>query len=323
MTNPAEPRTIPAAFFGIVLGLAGLGNDWRLAHLVWHLSSAMGETILAAAGIVWITLTAAYIAKWFIARPAAIAELQHAVQCCFVGLIGVSGMLIAGAILPYARLPAEFLFAVCLLYTIVFAVWRTGALWQGGRDPGTTTAVLYLPAVAGSFVTAAVLSAMGAPDWGQYAFGAGLFTWLAIESVLLHRLYTAPELPLALRPTLGIQLAPPTVGLAAYLSVTTGPPGLFARMLLGYGLLQTVLLLRLLPWIFKQSFSPAYWAFSFGVTALAAGPMRMLARGDAGPAAVLAGPLFVGANFVILLLVIGTVRLTWQGRLLPKPVPAT
>jgi tellurite resistance protein len=322
MTNPAEPRSVPASFFAIVLGLAGLGNDWRAAHITWGLPSAVGEVILAVAGIVWIILTAAYIAKWIYSRAAAVAELNHAVQCCFVGLIGVAGMLLVGAILPYARLAAEMFFALCVLYTFAFAIWRTGALWQGGRDPGATTAVLYLPAVAGSFVAAAVVSAMGYPDWGQYAFGCGFFMWLAIESVLLHRLYTAPALPVPLRPSLGIQLAPPTVGLVAYLSVTSGPPGLPAHMLLGYGLLQAALLLRLLPWIFEHKFSSAYWAFSFGVTALAAGPLRMLARGDTGPAVVLAWPLFLAANFIILLLVIGTLRLALLGRLVPRPVPA-
>lgn len=322
MTDRTEPRSIPAAFFGIVLGLAGLGNDWRAAHAAWGLPAAVGEVILAAAGIVWVILTAAYIAKWFSARSAALAELNHEVQCCFVGLIGVSGMLSAGAILPYARPAAAVLFGICALYTLAFAVWRMGALWQGERDPGATTAILYLPAVAGSFVTATVASALGYPDWGQYAFGAGVFTWLAIESVLLHRLYTAPVLPIPLRPSLGIQLAPPVVGLVAYLSLTSGPPGLFAHMLLGYGLLQAALLLRLAPWIFEHRFSPAYWAFSFGITALAAGPLRMVARGDTGPAPVLAWPLFLVANFVILLLTIGTLRLAFQGRLLPRPEPA-
>jgi len=65
--------------------------------------------------------------------------------------------------------------------------------------------------------------------------------------VLLHRLYTVASMPAPLRPTLGIQLAPPTVGGVAYLSVTTGTPDMLAHAMLGYGLLQALLLLRLLP----------------------------------------------------------------------------
>ena len=39
---------IPASFFGIVLGLAGLGNAWRAATLAWQLPPAIGETLMAA-----------------------------------------------------------------------------------------------------------------------------------------------------------------------------------------------------------------------------------------------------------------------------------
>src|SRR5512139_2561935 len=103
-----------------------------------------------------------------------------------------------------------------------------------------------------------------------------MFSWLAIESVLLHRLYTAKMLAPALRPTLGIQLAPPAVGCAAYLSVTRGTPDLFAYALIGYALLQVLLLLRIFLWIRQQPFAPSYWSFTFGATVLATDSMRML-----------------------------------------------
>jgi tellurite resistance protein len=83
-------------------------------------------------------------------------------------------------------------------------------------------------------VSAIVASAFGHPDWGAPFFGAGLLSWLAIESVLLHRLYTHSELPPALRPTSGNPArAPPAVGCAAYLAITTEPPDLFAQGLIG------------------------------------------------------------------------------------------
>ena len=156
--------------------------------------------------------------------------------------------------------------------------------------------MLYLPTVAGAFVTAIAAGALGLPDWGQLAFGAGVFSWLAIESVLLHRLYTLDALPQALRPTLGIQLAPPAAGALAYLAVTDGPPGLPAHALLGYGLLQALVLLRLMPWVARQPFAPSYWAFSFGATALATDALRMVERGDKGAVALLAPSPFRGGE---------------------------
>src|SRR3989475_9687796 len=248
---------MPASFFGIVLGLAGLGGAWRVAARVWQVPSIIGEALMLVAGIVWMLMLALYAAKWIYAREEALRELEHPVQCCFVGLAGVATMLISIAALPYSRLAAQIAFAAGASFTVAFAVWRTGILWRGGRDPGATTPVLYLPTVAGAFVTATAAAALGHRDWGQLAFGAGLFSWLAIESVLLHRLYPVTSMPAPLRPTLGIQLAPPTVGGVAYLSVTSGAPDLLAYAILGYGLPQAPVALRLLPWFRQQPVSPA------------------------------------------------------------------
>jgi tellurite resistance protein len=311
---------VPAAFFAMVLGLAGLAYCWRAAHRIWGFPEIVGELIMLLAALVWVVLMLLYAAKWIGKRDAAVKELSDPIQCCYIGLIGVTTLLIAGGVLPYSRFAAKILLALGAGFTFVFAVWRTGGLWQGGRDPNTTTAVLYLPLGAGSFVTASLLGVMGYADWGKLVFGAGLFSWLAIESVLLHRLLTAQPLPLALRPTMGIQLAPPTVGALAYLNVTHGAPDLLVHSMIGYGLLQALIAIRLWPWIRQQPFAPSYWAFSFGVTALATDLLRLIERGDGGAAAFLAPYAFGIANVLIAALVIGTIRLGIQHRLFPVPV---
>ncbi|GJD92167.1 Tellurite resistance protein TehA [Methylobacterium hispanicum] len=230
----------PVADFGIVLGLSGLGGAWRAAALAWHMSALVGETVYALAGAVWVVLIVLYAFKAVLAPDKLAAEAVDAVQCCFIGLAGVATMLVAGGLIPYSAGAATVLFGLGVLFTLGFVVWRTGGLWQGGRDYVATTAVQYLPTVAGSFVSATVGAVLGLTDWGQLAFGAGLFSWLAMESVLLHRLLTGTEKPVALRPTLGIQLAPAPVGAMAYLSVGGGAPDLFAHALIGYGLLQVL-----------------------------------------------------------------------------------
>ncbi|UWU22689.1 dicarboxylate transporter/tellurite-resistance protein TehA [Rhizobium sp. CB3060] len=293
----------------MVLGLSGLANAWRVAARVWQLPAAIGETITFVSIAVWAVLIVLYVLKWAVAREEASREVVHPVQCCFIGLVGVATMLVAGGLLPYSRVGAESLFILGALYTLAFSVWRTGGLWQGGRDVTTTTAVLYLPSVAGSFVTASVAAALGFPDWGQLFFGAGFFAWLAIESALLHRLLTAPALSSPLRPTLGVQLAPPAVGAIAYISVTQGAPDLIVHAMIGYGILQALIMLRLLPWITKEAFSPAYWAFTFGATALATAPLRLIERGDIGPVAQLAPILFIAANIAVGLIAFATIWL--------------
>ncbi|WP_366941923.1 hypothetical protein [uncultured Nostoc sp.] len=79
---------------------------------------------------------------------------------------------------------------------------------MGGRKPEIITPILYLSTVAGSFVSVIVASTLGYREWGQLFFGRGLFSRLALESMIMQRLYLLEALPKPLRPTLGIQLAP-------------------------------------------------------------------------------------------------------------------
>jgi tellurite resistance protein len=320
-STPSLP-VVPASFFGMVLGVVGLGFAWRQATRAWDLPAAVSEVLMGIAAAIWAVLMVLYVAKWIFARTAAQDEAHHPVQCCFVGLVGVATMLIAGAALPYSRTTTIVLFVAGATFTIVFAVWRTGAMWQGGRDVAASTPVLYLPTGAGLFVTAFVASALGWRDWGILAFGAGALSWLSIESVILHRLYTAPAMLAALRPVLGIQLAPPAVGAGAWLAVTDGVPSLLPQAMLGYALLQAAVLIRLLPWVGEQRLSAGYWAYSFGVTGLAAAAIAVARGGTSGAMSALAPFLFAGANIVVAVLLVGTVWLLLSGKLLPARVAA-
>lgn len=296
---------VPASFFGMILGLVGLGSCWRVAVKLWHLPAWIGESIMLIGVTVWFVLLMLYVSKWLWAREDALAEFEHPVVCCFIGLVPVSTVLVATAI-----------------GQLSFGVYRSGQFWRGERKPESITPVLYLPTVAGSFVSALSASAVGYREWGALFFGAGIFSWLALESLVMQRLYMLESLPKPLRPTLGIQLAPPVVGCVAYLGISSGQPDTFAQMLFGYGLLQALILLRLLPWLFQQPFAPSYWVFTLGVAALALSSLRLVERGMTGVMEGLAVLLFIGANIVIGSIALGTVRLLLRGKLLPSSAPA-
>jgi len=310
-------RAVPASFFGIPLGLLALGIAWQAAASIWPLPEQIGAALVWVGSALWAYLFILYIAKWIQQRAAAKAEFEHPVQCCFVGLAGVVGSLASIGLAPYSPVISFSLFVLGAAWTLVFAVYRTGRLWMGGRKAETNTPVLYLPTVAGSFVSASAATAQGYPDWGQLMFGAGLFGWLAVESVLLHRLYTAEPMPPPLRPTLGIQFAPPAVAAVAYLNVGGGHPDLFVHALIGYALLQGLVLLRLWPWLRAVGPTPAWWGFSFGAAALPTAAIKLVAHGDGGAVSLMAPTLFVAANVVIVIIGIMTIRLLVRGQLLP------
>jgi tellurite resistance protein len=301
--------TIPASYFVAVLGLVAVGGSWRAAARLWALPAWIGEAIMLVAVAVWVLLLCLYIAKWLWQRDAASAELGHAIQRCFIALVPASTMLVALPLLPYSQIAATGLFVVGMAGAVGFSVWLFGGLLRGGQAPPTASHVLYLPLVASNFIAAIVAGALHWNDWGQLFFGAGLLPWLTLESVVLQQVLVQDALPLPLRPTLGLQLAPPAVGLLAYLGVTSGPLGIVANLFLGYALLRVLILLRLLPWIREQPFIVGYWTFAFGTSALALAAQSLVERGAVGPATVLAPTLFLLANLVVSGIAIGTLLL--------------
>ncbi len=200
-------------------------------------------------------------------------------------------------------------------------MYFTARQWTGERELETASPALYLPTVAGNFVTAFVAGYFGHEALGQLFLGAGMLSWLALESLISHRMTFIKAMVPPMRPAMGIMLAPPVVGCLAYLFVTGGlsgtKPDLFAQALLGYGLLQVALLLRLLPWIAKQPFGASYWAFSFGVTALAFDAIVFMLRGQTGYIEWLSVVLFVLANLTMAILIVGTLWRLTQEKLLP------
>ncbi|MDR5771536.1 MULTISPECIES: dicarboxylate transporter/tellurite-resistance protein TehA [unclassified Caballeronia] len=313
--NKRQP--MPVAFFGIAVGLLALAGAWRAAAHVWAIPAVVPPLLTASALSVWLALMIAYARKWLVERDAAIAEMAHPVQSSFAALAPVSTLLAAQAVQNYSRELAIALFVAGVVSQLGLGAYLHGRFWQGGRKPELTTPAIYLPTVAPSFVAGTAAASLGWTQIGALFFGAGVFSWLAIESIVMHRAAVHDPLPDALRPTLGIQLAPPVVGGVSYLAITHGVPDLFAYMLLGYGLYQAMMLTRLLPWIRQQSFTPSYWAFSFGVAALPTMAIRMLERGAAGPLLWLAPASFIVANVVFASLVVGTVLALFKGKLFP------
>lgn len=314
--NVKKSRSVvPASSFGIVLGMAGLSNCWRTAQSNWDVSHWIADLLCGLTAIVWFALVIGFIYKWIAQKEFALAELNHPVQCCFIGLMPVSTLLVAMWV--YALSPAlgVTLIMLSVIGQLGFSMYRFAGMWRGGRKLKDTTAVMYLPAVAGNFVSAIALTGIGYVDLSKLIFGAGLFSWLALESTLINRLLVEDELTTDIRPTLGIQLAPPVVAAVAYLGVSGGQVDLFFFSLMGYGFVQLLFLLRLIPWFSGSGFNPSFWAFSFGVTALTLACLRAGMIAPQSIFAIAAPFIFLMANVAIILLFIITFRLLILGRL--------
>jgi tellurite resistance protein TehA-like permease len=151
----------------------------------------------------------------------------------------------------------------------------------------------------------------------------GLATEHRVLSLGLFAFGTAWTLAFALYQTGRLWMGnrmPETNTPVAYLGVGSGEPDIFAHALIGYALLQALLFVRLIPWLFKSDLTPAWWSFSFGAASLPAAAMKLVAHGDAGAIATLAPYLFVAGNLVIAAIAAVTIRWAIQKARQPPPV---
>ncbi len=318
--SPALLARVPAGFFGAVLGIGGLANGWRVAQKVWGMPSVVADGLAILAVTVWVVVASLWGAKWLFAREAARAETCSPITGGFGGLVPFATMVAGLAVLGTSAPIGKAMMVLGVIGQIAFVPWFVGRLWMGGRPSEATTPILYLPAVGGSFLVGMCAGTLGSPDGAALAFGIGLASWVGLEAVVLYRLMTGPELPPPLRPTLGIHLAVPSVACLSYLAATDGAPGLPGYMLIGYALLQGLVLIRLARWATAQPFGAHWWAFSFGVAALPLAALRLIERGIGGTIVpTLAPVLFVVANLVIAGLAALSIRSIAAGRYVPQP----
>ena len=321
--NDIRVLNLPAGYFGMVLGTIGMGFAWRYASTILPVSHAIGDALVVLAITMWLLLTLAFLTRALRFPYSVWQEMHHPIASNFVSLFPATTMLVAIGVTPWARPVALTLFGIGVVLQLGYAAWQTAGLWRGEHPADATTPGLYLPTVANNFISAMACGALGFNDAGLVFLGAGVVSWLTLEPSIVQRLRSGGTLSVPLRTSLGIQLAPALVACNAWLSVNGGHADVFAKMLFGYGLLQLLFMLRLMPWYLRQAFNASFWSFSFGISALASTGLHLGHASESGFFHNLAMPLFIFTNIVIGLLLLKTLHLLFQGKLLTRVAAST
>lgn len=308
--------------FAMPLGVIGLAGAWRrLAALDGPQAPAHG----VADALLWtgLALLALLLALW-IARIAlhpriVRTEWDHPVLGALSALLPVAVLLGVAQVATRWSASHAIAWPIALAALVLIGVnaWNiVGRLSTGRIPPELVTPALYVPTVAGGLVGALALSALGQAGWAALLFGMGLSAWALLEMRILHRLFAGP-LPPPLRPTLGIEMAPASVGT---LTLAMLWPLLPAEVLVAcLGIASGPILAVLTRWRYWTAvpFSAGFWSFSFPIAAMAAAIAETVRRGG-WPAEVAWIAVGIGSALIVFL-ALRTVLLLVQGRLLPAP----
>jgi tellurite resistance protein len=319
MKTPPWLARFPVALFALPVGLFALGGAWRRAAVFgWDGARLAGELLAWSALLLLALLLLTYLLKAWRHPQAIAAEFAHPVGGSLTALVPLASLLF----IVYFGTPGHtgwLLFTLLVLLVMGVIAFRIVALITTAALPAAVvTPALYVPPVGGGLVGAMALQVLGYPGWAALLFGMGLVSWALLEIRVLNRLFDG-AMPEPMRPTIGLELAPPTVGTLAVATLWPQLPGELLIIGLGIAAGPIVAVLARYKWWGRVPFAVGFWSFSFPVSAFAASVIEVVRRGGWPP--VVAGIVLGLASLIIAFLLLRTLRLAAQGRLIP-PAPA-
>lgn len=300
MTEQASLAHFPLPLLAVPLGLGGLGLAWRQAEI-----RVVSEAVLALMVLAWLLILGLHVMRALRHREAALADWRNPMRCGFAGAASIGMMLTAAALTPYLPGVARGLLLLAITLHLAVGLALLGRVLRGEGSPAMLVPPLMIPLV-GNVLAPIFCVPLGLPMLGWMLFGVGMLLWLALQPLLLGRLFEAP-LPPPLRPSLAILLAPSAVGALAIAALGGPMPAFLA--LYGLAAFTFALLLTVLRHMLGAGFALGYWGFTFPLAAFTAATLKI------APAAI--GHAMLGlATLVIGLIALATLRLALRGALL-------
>jgi len=267
---------IPPNIFGAAFGIAGLAGVWSTAAGAGLVPGWIARALLVVATITWLASLGGYLRRGTIR-----SDLTHPIFAPFVSLALITPMILAASgLTPYAEQAGIMLTDIFIGLTVLHGSWFTGQLIYGDFAFDQLHPGYFLPTVAGGLVAATSAAQVGQHGLGRVMFGYGMVCWLILGSMILARLFFRPALPVALVPTLAIEVAPAAVASLAWFALNGGVIDTVAQFLAGYGVLMVLAQVRLIPLFRKLKFSVGFWAFTFAWAAVASATLHYLSGYD-------------------------------------------
>jgi tellurite resistance protein len=270
---PLGPR-VPPNLFAIALGIAGLALAWDAAAALLGTARLVPDVLDLVDAVIWLVLVGLYLAQ---GPRIILADLHDQVLSPFVSAAALTAMLLSAALAKEAFAAGRVLVIVSLAVTIGLGGWLTGQWMTGGIERDALHPGYFLPTAAGGLIGANVAVQVHLHALAEASFGVGIISWIVLGSVTLNRLFTRTALPVALVPTLAIELGIPAVAGTAYFAVAGISVSFAACLLGGYAVLMALAQVRLIPVYLGLSFTPGCWSFTFSYAAAVADALAWLA----------------------------------------------
>ena len=250
------------AMFGMVMGIGGLANAWAGAHRVFGMPLVISQVLLGVAVLGSVLLCVVHLAKLAFCFEAVAEEFAHPVRASFFPAISVAAVVLSIGLRPYAYDVAHGLWWFGAVLHFVLAVTLIRRWVLHAQDESVLTPAWFIPIVGNILVPVGGVP-FGHVEISWFFFSIGLVFWLAFFTIVLHRVLFVAAMSQRSMPTLFILLAPPSIGLAAYLGFTGGQPGALGDIFYCLALFIAILLATLARHLAHGAFFMSWWAMTF------------------------------------------------------------
>jgi tellurite resistance protein len=297
----------PAAFFAMVMGLAGLTIGWEKAQAVLGQPFPFVPWLIGAVTLLFAGLALLYAAKLALHPGAVQAELRHPVRINFMPTMAISLLLLAIVYLHTAPDASRWLWLTGTALQLGFTLFVVNA-WMHHEHFKVQhmNPAWFIPAVGNVLVPVAGVP-LGYELVSWFFFSIGILLWPVLLTIVFYRVLFHQPLPERLVPTLFILVAPPAVGFIAYVSLTGGVD-VFARILYFSALFFTVLLATQATRFLRIRFYLSWWAYSFPLAAIAIASMLMAEQTGLSGFLYLGFGLLTMLSGIVVLLLVQTAR---------------
>ncbi len=314
-------RFVPVGAFGAVMGVGGLALVSRQAHEGLGVPALIGELWAVLAMLLLVGLLVTYGLKALCHRDAVKAEIDHPGQLGFFGSIPIALALVAGCLAPYAVPLAKTLWWVAVLAMVGMQVFSLGRWLEGGIEPAQVNTG-WMIMMIGPMPMAAGGLAVGELESARFLFGVSLVATPLIWVMAFQRTIIGPPLPGGMRPLSFVLLVPPALVCALVPALWSIPGHYLLDALYTFDLILCAGLLVASRHAGRWPFTPAWWAMTFPLDALAAAGLAF-AKLNPGQTAVALGWLTWGlATLVVVIVLLRSIAAFARGALFVAPKAA-
>lgn len=250
------------SMFSMVMGIGGLANAWGAAHHVFGLPLVISQILLCIAVLSFVLLVVLHLAKLSFCFTEVLEEFAHPVRSSFFPAVSVAMIVLSIGVRAYSIDAAQVLWWLGATMHLAFAVTLIRRWILHAQDENVLTPAWFIPVVGNILVPVGGVP-LGHVEISWFFFSIGLIFWLSFFTIVLHRVLFVPVMGQRSMPTLFILLAPPSIGLSAYLAFTGGQAGALGDMFYCLALFIAILLASLGRHLAHGPFFMSWWAMTF------------------------------------------------------------